>query len=858
MTNFNKKFWAIAVSIVLVLSLLPMAISANATEETFNVSTAAELNSACSTINANTSGTYVINIQDDITLTGSIAFNCAVDVTIVGNGNTITYISGSRIHAAGGSNVTLGDGVSELTIVGATKNDEPGAVFVDKNCTVTMKDKVTIKDYQNSNYFGGGVTINGGTFNMDGGTIDNCGIQGGSVCFGGGVAVNKGGVFNMNGGTISNCYATTSLPSSNKGLIPWGAGGGVFVGGGSTFNNNGGTITECSASESGGGVFVVATKKSWTDHGSAGYLDSKFTMTDGEITNNSAPYYGGGVAISGYYVNAGAIGPDNTAIGNPADPGVTISGGKITGNTANIGAGLFGIMLKTNTSVSGVLCNNVAASEGSDVFFQDGKLVLADAATMNENYLGAPSDVTGKKVSAWFEDNEGDRFVDATDKADRVVVDDYATLPTSGAFALIAAPNETTHTVEFKSDIYNSAITPADQDVLDGEKATAPTATEWVEGYILNIGTASAPRNFAFGGWYTDAAFTTKYDFNAEVTDDIVLYAKWSYADYVTEVTLTKTYDENTNYGTDTGLTTDGVLAETITYTITPYSSFNREVGKTAIPDITVVDITTGDGTDTATVAMPDFNPATYGVGDYWYKVVETAGSTAGVKYDENEYYLHVTVTDEDNGNLGVIQALLHKTAPQADGTYVNDANDKTLGFTNEYGAGELSVTKKLSGNMTDSEKEFEITVTFTAPTGKTVTGPITYTGAETGTIAGNWNTTKTVVLTLKGDETVTFTNIPDGVTYKVVESDYTADGYTASYVVDSDTAVETDDVAAAASVSGKITDESDKVTITNTKNSTIDVGVITENAPYVLIIMCIVAFGILMFIKKRKDYLAD
>ena len=44
---------------------------------------------------------------------------------------------------------------------------------------------------------------------------------------------------------------------------------------------------------------------------------------------------------------------------------------------------------------------------------------------------------------------------------------------------------------------------------------------------------------WTFGGWYTEAACTTEYDFNAAVTSNITLYAKW------TAVELTVTFDAN-------------------------------------------------------------------------------------------------------------------------------------------------------------------------------------------------------------------------------------------------------------------------------------------------------------------------
>lgn len=73
-------------------------------------------------------------------------------------------------------------------------------------------------------------------------------------------------------------------------------------------------------------------------------------------------------------------------------------------------------------------------------------------------------------------------------------------------------PELETYTVSFDLNGHGEAI--ASQTVTEGGKATEPTAPV-AEGYT-------------FGGWYIDAACTTVYDFNTEVTANITLYAKWT------------------------------------------------------------------------------------------------------------------------------------------------------------------------------------------------------------------------------------------------------------------------------------------------------------------------------------------
>ena len=65
-------------------------------------------------------------------------------------------------------------------------------------------------------------------------------------------------------------------------------------------------------------------------------------------------------------------------------------------------------------------------------------------------------------------------------------------------------------TVSFDS---NGGSEVASQQVTEGEKATKPADPTKEEATFVD--------------WYSDAEFTTAYDFNTAVTADITLYAKW-------------------------------------------------------------------------------------------------------------------------------------------------------------------------------------------------------------------------------------------------------------------------------------------------------------------------------------------
>lgn len=128
----------------------------------------------------------------------------------------------------------------------------------------------------------------------------------------------------------------------------------------------------------------------------------------------------------------------------------------------------------------------------------------------------------------------------------------------------------------------------------------------------------------------------------------------------------------------------------------------------------------------TATV---DFSSVTFPEpGVYRYIISETASAehaAAGIMHDnDTDRVLDVYVTDDGTGTLVVSSYVMHKNdADVTAGTdlgsddVAQDAealSDKTDGFTNEYNAKDLKVSKTVSGNQASRDKYFEITVTMT------------------------------------------------------------------------------------------------------------------------------------------------
>lgn len=298
-------------------------------------------------------------------------------------------------------------------------------------------------------------------------------------------------------------------------------------------------------------------------------------------------------------------------------------------------------------------------------------------------------------------------------------------------------------------------------------------------------------------------------------------------------VTITKDYN-----ATNTGTTSP---AESFNFTIERTSVTDAAAGVTAenmpIPTIGSVTYNAGGAgsenkSQNITVVLPEYTS----VGIYTYTIKETAGATAGVDYYGKDITLKVTVIQDTDGKVRV--AAVHTEGE-------NEA--KSDNFSNTYSAGSLTVTKKVTGNMGDQSKDFIVLVEFTAPEGKTVNEAISYTdGTEKKTVVvSDWKNGKaTAQITLKHDESVSFTNIPYGVTYTVTEADYTSDGYDAAVYEFSDG-------------NRKIDSAGDNVTVTNNKGTTVDTGVFIDSLPYIML-LAIVGVGAILFVSRRRRAFKD
>lgn len=235
-------------------------------------------------------------------------------------------------------------------------------------------------------------------------------------------------------------------------------------------------------------------------------------------------------------------------------------------------------------------------------------------------------------------------------------------------------------------------------------------------------------------------------------------------------------------------------------------------------------------------VTITSVDAASYpSAGYYFYKFQETAGDSAGVTYNTDPYYIRVAVAYNS-----VTKALEINNV-----TMFNNAGQKVQGIDNFYSAGKLTVQKIVTGNMANSDDTFNVTVRFTPKEGKKLKSKIA--GRIIDNNLGNVTITdgedeQTATFKVKAGTTVVFTNIPEGVSYEVEETQ--ANGYDApAYKVN------TKEGNTGTIVGGK----TDEAIITNNKGIQIDTGVFMNNLPYLLVLIFAAACGVGFVVSKKR-----
>lgn len=322
----------------------------------------------------------------------------------------------------------------------------------------------------------------------------------------------------------------------------------------------------------------------------------------------------------------------------------------------------------------------------------------------------------------------------------------------------------------------------------------------------------------------------------------------------------------NKNYTISGGNRNAAAPGETVSFTVAPDATSPQLATADNVPTIAPVAIS--GTTNTVTITLDTTKYTT--VGRYNYTVTENHGHTQGVVYADGNFNIQVLAYYD-----GTVDATTGKQVIKTDIALTTpNGQNKLDTFENTYNLGKLTVTKNVDGNLGSQDTYFEMTVTFTAGTytenGQTTFKPVLTPIAVVGELSDGNRTDKTAIAPsvwkngsvtntfyLKHGETISFENIPDGISYSVVEdSDHLAadangsnpaTGYTVKYDGDARK------TAATGKIVGGENANASAATVLNTKETEIQTGITLDSLPFVLI-LAVCAGAVVLFVIKRRN----
>lgn len=234
-----------------------------------------------------------------------------------------------------------------------------------------------------------------------------------------------------------------------------------------------------------------------------------------------------------------------------------------------------------------------------------------------------------------------------------------------------------------------------------------------------------------------------------------------------------------------------------------------------------------GQGSMEQTLSLVVNNGSFSAPGIYRYTVSEVKGNYEGVQYDETTKNFDVYVNSD-----GDVYAYTFTDAGAEDG------KDDGV-FTNKYdentGLGDLKITKEVTGNQGNKSQEFTFTIGVDGADGEQY--HVVY-GSENTVVELNSGETKEIQLS--DGETATIYGLSASDEYTVTEDDYSSQGY--------DTTINEQDTN---TVTGTLGD-ADEIKVVNEKEATTPTGIVTDIAPYVIMVAAAVVLGF-AFLRKRS-----
>lgn len=558
----KKRILSILLMCCMVLTLLPVQAlaedSAYTVGEDTSVSARALAGTAGTKLKADNIATYIANglgdgvytLAEDVTISGTLRVTGEATVDL--NGHVLRYDEAAEtpdsiFRVTSGSTLTLTDSAPTASHSDASL-PAGGLITGGKGYRYDGGGG----GYHIYYYYGGGVYVEAGaSFGLAGGTIYACGVQSGAnAAYGGGIYA-EGGSVTMTGGAIRNCVL-----SANNGTN----GGGVYIYSGASFTMEGGVISGCSAMSGGGisasrgtvqitGGRIENCKASERGGGLSvrGHTNGPVSVLDAAISGCEAEN-GGGVALMGFAelelgenaritgckaTNGAAVYMDLESTYTVNHPGCFLyaNGGRVEG-TVYVGTNKIGT--KNNYLDSVKATNAIDHTDGkpTTVFTGD---VSCEGDIRGGIFHGSVTvtDSNGNMGTAWekFCGNlsGGTFYGPVTTECHVSGGTFYRGLTMNKNAKLSGQPIDTGDVINDTTNTPEPNVTPATvtyaygalggtyatQIVQAGEKAIEPDVP--------------SRQGYQFTDWYLD---DTKYNFNAAVTGDMTLTAKWTVCDH--------------------------------------------------------------------------------------------------------------------------------------------------------------------------------------------------------------------------------------------------------------------------------------------------------------------------------------
>lgn len=236
--------------------------------------------------------------------------------------------------------------------------------------------------------------------------------------------------------------------------------------------------------------------------------------------------------------------------------------------------------------------------------------------------------------------------------------------------------------------------------------------------------------------------------------------------------------------------------------------------------------------------------------GIYYYRLTEQdpaiSGLTTAPVYLLKARVINADESNPDGQSFKIDYAVL---APLAGG-------DKVDFIENDYTTYGLTVTKKLAGDFADYSDSFDFTLSFTDPDTEGHMASVTVrTGAAGSTLTGDGevltfeNGRASITETIKADEMIEVTGLPEGTTYTIEEKGTDAAKYTTMWTTPTGNVLDTKTLA------DRTMDAADTaITVTNTRDSVTPTGLMLDAAPYGVMLALAAGSGAVFFRKRRQD----